>query len=122
MNRFMLDLLHHPREYFMGKELWESGVFHDAGENREAMRKLQREGSIRYENLPLKDRDGRQIPVEFVSNIYREDDNPVIQCNIRDISERRQFEDEARPTCTTRSSCGWKPRRPTAPRISSSPR
>ncbi|HEX4053029.1 MAG TPA: PAS domain S-box protein [Tepidisphaeraceae bacterium] len=94
VNRFMLDLLDFPREHFLGKELWEFGVLRDQDENREAMRKLQRESSIRYENLPLQDRDGRRIPVEFVSNIYQEDHHPIIQCNIRDISERKRFEDE----------------------------
>jgi len=58
------------------------------------MRQLQLNRSIRYENLPLQDRDGRQIPVEFVSNIYVENQVSVIQCNIRDISERKRFEDE----------------------------
>jgi signal transduction histidine kinase len=32
--------------------------------------------------------------VEFVSNVYQEDQQSVIQCNIRDISERKLFEDE----------------------------
>jgi len=94
VNRFLLDLLRFSREHFLGKELWELGVFRDREENRDAMRKLQRDSSIRYENLPLQDRDGRRVHVEFVSNIYQEDHHSVIQCNIRDISERKRFEDE----------------------------
>lgn len=94
VNRFMLDLLRHPRAYFLGKELWELGVFHDKEENQRAMQQLRSGGAVRYENLPLLDRDGRPVPVEFVSNVYQEDHQPVIQCNIRDISERRRFEDE----------------------------
>ena len=94
VNRYMLDLLRFPREHFIGKELWEFGVFRDKSENQEAMRKLQHESSIRYETLPLQDRDGRRIPVEFVSNIYQEDHHPIIQCNIRDISERKRFQNE----------------------------
>jgi PAS domain S-box-containing protein len=94
VNRRMLDLLRQPREYFLGKELWELGVFRDKQQNQEAMRQLQRDRLIRYEDLPLQDRDGRRVPVEFVSNIYQEDNHPVIQCIIRDISERKRFEDE----------------------------
>jgi light-regulated signal transduction histidine kinase (bacteriophytochrome) len=45
-------------------------------------------GYIRYENLPLETSDGRSIHVEFVSNVYLVDDERVIQCNIRDITER----------------------------------
>jgi hypothetical protein len=32
------------------------------------------------------------VEVEFISNVYNLDHQPVIQCNIRDISERRQLE------------------------------
>ena len=38
--------------------------------------------------------DGRHIPVEFVSNVYREGRRNVIQCNIRDITERKQLAEE----------------------------
>src|SRR5207244_12265137 len=48
---------------------------------------------IRYENLPLQTKDGRRIHMEFVSNVYQVDDTKVIQCNIRDISERKLAED-----------------------------
>lgn len=94
VNRCMLDLLRQPREHFLGKELWELGVFQDKQQNQEAMRQLQRDGFIRYEDLPLEDSDGRRAPVEFVSNIYQEGHHSVIQCNIRDISERARFEKE----------------------------
>jgi PAS domain S-box-containing protein len=89
VNRFLLDLLQYPVEHFLGKELWEIGVFHDAQASKAAMAALQERGSIRYEDLPLEAKDGRRIPVEFVSNVYREGDHNVIQCNIRDITERR---------------------------------
>jgi PAS domain S-box-containing protein len=92
VNRFMVDLLGYSREYFLGKELWEIGVFKDAESSKTAMLTLQRLGGIRYEDLPLEHADGRQIPVEFVSNVYREGRRSVIQCNIRDITERKRFE------------------------------
>lgn len=93
VNRFMLDLLRQPREFFLGKELWQLSLFSDQRKNQEAMAQVQHEGAIRYESV-LKDHDGRRIPVEFVSNSYQEGRQPVIQCNIRDISERKRFEAE----------------------------
>jgi len=91
VNPFMADLLGFPSEYFLGKELWEIGVFQDAEMSKRAMATLQRLGQIRYEDLPLQHRDGRHIPVEFVSNVYPEGSRNVIQCNIRDITERKRL-------------------------------
>jgi PAS domain S-box-containing protein len=93
VNRFIVKLLGYPREHFLGKELWEIGVFKDAESSKSAMATLQKLGGIRYEDLPLEHKDGRRIPVEFVSNVYREGKRSVIQCNIRDISERKQAEE-----------------------------
>lgn len=94
VNPFMLELLGYRREHFIGKELWEIGVFTDKKANLDAMQDLREKGSIRYEDMPLQDYNGRRRPVEIVANIYQEDHHPVIQCNIRDISERKRFEDE----------------------------
>jgi PAS domain S-box-containing protein len=92
VNPFMLKLLDYPREYFIGKELWEIGIFRDKEANQSAMLDLQKNGSVRFEDLPLQDRNGHRHPVEIVANVYQEDEQPVIQCNIRDIGERVQFE------------------------------
>jgi hypothetical protein len=43
--------------------------------------------------LPLRAKDGGLILVEFVSNVYLVDDEKVIQCNIRDITVRKQAQD-----------------------------
>jgi PAS domain S-box-containing protein len=99
VNPFMVGLLGFPREHFLEKELWEIGVFQDAEISKKAMEKLQRIGRIRYEDLPLEHKDGRHIPVEFVSNVYREGRRNVIQCNVRDITERKRLA-EALTTAT----------------------
>ncbi len=47
---------------------------------------------VRYEDIPLEASDGSMIDVEFVSNVYRVDSEKVIQCNVRDIRNRKQKE------------------------------
>jgi PAS domain S-box-containing protein len=94
VNQFVIDLLGFPRKYFMGKELWEIGVFKDAESSKAAMATLQKVGRIRYDDMPLEHKDGQHIPVEFVSNVYREGRRSVIQCNIRDITNRKRAERE----------------------------
>ena len=92
VNPFLTDLLGFPKEQFIGKQLCELGFFKDIVANQDNLRELQEKGSIRYEDLPLETADGRRIDVEFVSNVYQVDDWSVIQCNIRDVTERRLLE------------------------------
>jgi len=46
-----------------------------------------------YEDLPLQSKTGKHHEVEFVSNLYDEDGRMVIQCNIRDITERKEADE-----------------------------
>jgi light-regulated signal transduction histidine kinase (bacteriophytochrome) len=64
--------------------------------NKAKFEELQQQGYVRYRNLPLEARDGHKISVEFVSNVYRAGNRNVIQCNIRDITERKQMEEQIR--------------------------
>src|SRR6267378_4071871 len=88
VNPFLLDLLDYPFENMIGQRLWEIGLFKDIAANRAAFETLQRNEYIRYENLPLRSNAGKEIHVEFVSNVYFVGSDKVIQCNIRDISAR----------------------------------
>lgn len=98
-NPFMTNLLGYSRQDFLGKELWEIGLFRDIEESRAAYRELKANGYVRYEDLPLETTTGKKVEVEFVSNVYTEDQNQVIQCNIQDITERilltRQTQEQA---------------------------
>ncbi|MHB8971462.1 MAG: PAS domain-containing hybrid sensor histidine kinase/response regulator [Pirellulaceae bacterium] len=91
-NPFMSELLGYSHEHFLGRELWEIGLFSDKVANEAAVRQLQDTGYIRYEHLPLETNRGRRVEVEVVANAYREDCHKVIQCNIRDITDRSHLE------------------------------
>ena len=90
VNPFLTNFLGYTFDEFVGRELFEIGLLKDKAANQEAFRELQAVGYIRYDDLPLKTKDGRHVAVEFVSNLYQEGDQQVIQCNIRDISARKQ--------------------------------
>jgi PAS domain S-box-containing protein len=96
VNPFMTELLGYSRAGFLGKELWEIGLFSDKEASQTAFRELQETGYLRYEDLPLQTTDGKLREVEFVSNVYEEDSQQVIQCNIRDITDRKRVEEENR--------------------------
>jgi PAS domain S-box-containing protein len=95
VNPFLMDLLAYPLEDLRGHKLWEIAEFKEIAANRSAFEKLQKKEYSRYENLPLRRRDGKLIQVEFVSNVYWVKAEKVIQCHIRDISPRTGLWEES---------------------------
>jgi PAS domain S-box-containing protein len=89
-NPFMTNLLGLSHDELLGNELWQVGLLLDAE------RQLHSDppggpGFIRHDELVLTNAsypDG--IDLEVVSNTYQEDNEPVIQCHIRDITERKR--------------------------------
>src|SRR5580692_5141179 len=96
VNPFLFNLLGFSRSEMIGKTVGELSPFRDIESNKVMLERLQRDGYVRYENLPMETRDGRHMAVEFVSNVYQADNHDVIQCNVRDITERKREEDEIR--------------------------
>jgi len=93
-NPFMTKLLGYTRRQLVGKELFEIGLLKDEVASREMFRKLKRKHEVRYEDLPLENRRGQHQEVEVVANMYQEDGQDIIQCNIRDITARKKTEQE----------------------------
>jgi PAS domain S-box-containing protein len=92
VNPYLLALLGYSYAEFVGKELFELGLPAHANASKAAFQELQAIGYVRYEDLPMRAKDGRRVEVEFVCNLYLEGDRHVIQCNIRDISARKKTE------------------------------
>ena len=92
-NPFMTELLGFTREQLLGQELWQIGLFKDREANLEALRELQEKGFVRDETVPLHTKNGQRREVEFVSNLYQANGDKIIQCNIRDITERKRAEE-----------------------------
>src|ERR1700722_3618572 len=89
VNPFLFNLLGFSRDEMIGKTVGELSPFKDIESNKIMLARLKKDGYVRYENLPLETRDGRHISAEFVSNVYEAGDHNVIQCNVRDITERK---------------------------------
>jgi PAS domain S-box-containing protein len=95
-NPFMSHLLGYRHEELLGKELWEIGLLKDEQASQATFRELQKNGHVRYEDLPLESKSGEKREVEVVANRYDEDGTQVVQCNVRDITQRKQNEDALR--------------------------
>ena len=96
VNPFLTQIVGLSHEQFLGKKVWALGFFKDIVANQANFAELQQKEYIRYEDKPLETADGRRIDVEFVSNTYLVADRKVIQCNIRDITERKRKEEHIR--------------------------
>ncbi len=91
-NPYLTEMLGLSHDHLLESAIWDIGFFKDVVANKAKFLELQQRDFVRYENLPLETASGRRIDVEFVSNVYMVSDRRVIQCNIRDITERRRAE------------------------------
>lgn len=95
VNPYLQDMLGYSKAELVGKALWEIGPVENIAASQESMRQLQNSDYIRYEDLPLETKTGERKQVEFVSNVYLVNGWRVIQCNVRDITERKHAEARA---------------------------
>lgn len=93
-NMYLVDLLGYSKSDLLQRYLWDIGALKDVVASKDNFIKLQTTGYIRYEDLPLKTKDGKEVNVEFVSNVYTAGKTKIIQCNIRDITERKRLTEE----------------------------
>jgi len=92
VNPYLLEMLGFTQAEMIGKRIWEIGADKDRERSRAAFRVLQKNGYIQYENIPLLTKDRRLVEFEFISNVYFVDGAKVVQCNVRDITERKKAE------------------------------
>ncbi len=91
-NPFIVDIIGFRKEEILGWKLWDIGLFSNIEESERAYNELRANGYIRFEDMPIPRRNGKISEVEFISNVYMAGTTKVIQCNIRDITERKQAE------------------------------
>jgi len=94
VNPYLQELLGYSHNDLLGRELWEIGVFKNIAASKKAFKELQNKEYIHFEDMPLETKEGRAIDVEFVSNVYVVDHTKVIQCNIRNITDRKLAEEK----------------------------
>ncbi len=92
VNPYLTKMLGYPRTDFIGKKLCEMSSFKGSDASKSTFLDLQNCGYVRYEDLPLQARGERRIDVEFVSNLYDVGQQKVIQCNVRNITRRKEAE------------------------------
>lgn len=92
VNPYLIELLGYDKGEFLGKVLWDIIPSGYRGEIKEIFQELQEKDYVRFKDLSLKTRSGKVVDVELTSNVYVADVKKVIQCNIRDITSRKELE------------------------------
>jgi PAS domain S-box-containing protein/putative nucleotidyltransferase with HDIG domain len=87
-NPYLLDLLGYSRSEMLRKKAWQLYVNPEAA--KQTFEELHKKGTGRWDNLPLLAKNERVVTVECVSNVYYLGKRKIIQCNIRDITQRRR--------------------------------
>ena len=91
-NPFISEMLGLTMNVMLGKSLWEVGLFPDREQVEPILKELREIGYVRRDDLHLPSKNGNPHEVVFISNRYRAGQNLVIQCNIRDITDRKTAE------------------------------
>lgn len=89
-NASVQGLLGYSQPEFLGLKIWDVGVTKDAKDFQETLVKLEKDGAVFYEDVEVVTKNGRTIPAD----VFLVDRAKVMQCNIRDITERKKSQGE----------------------------
>ena len=95
-NPYMTQLLGQSHAELVGREISHIDLFPDASSRDAMLAQLRTAGYARFDNVPLKAKDGQRRVTECISNLYEEDGKGVIQCNIRDVTHRAEASEALR--------------------------
>jgi PAS domain S-box-containing protein len=94
VNQAIVSLLGYPRTEYLGKKSEDFGIL---GMDDLPIQTMRQTGDhYRCAVVRLCAKDGRPVDVEFIAVAYQAGQELVIQCNLRDITERARFEDALR--------------------------
>jgi two-component system cell cycle sensor histidine kinase/response regulator CckA len=90
VNPAILELLKFSRKDLVGYKLSEVGIFKDRELLETAYQNVNNYGFVFFENIQVESKEGERILTE----LYLIDRAKLIQCNIRDITERKKLEED----------------------------
>jgi diguanylate cyclase (GGDEF)-like protein/PAS domain S-box-containing protein len=92
VNPSTVSMLGYSRDHFLNRKLWDILPFKDVPAVESGLAELQTTESVSFEHWLLEAQDKSMVDVEFVGNVYRVNGSRMVQCNIRDITARKQAE------------------------------
>lgn len=93
-NPFLIDLLGCSKQGLLKKYFWDIGAFKNIAASKDGFAGLLAKGHVYYEDQPIKAKGGKIVNIELTGNVYLAGSRKIVQCNIRDVTKRRQAEKE----------------------------
>jgi PAS domain S-box-containing protein len=91
------SILGYLQEEIIGQYIWQVGLFPDQKIATATLQDIQQRSVLR---LALEAGDGQNRDVEMVCTLYQANGHQILQCNLRDITERQQAETARRHWAT----------------------
>ena len=88
INQAIVDLLGYPREDLLGKKVMDFGILKDAADFKKVYTQLNNIGFAQYTDILIETNRGTYVNAE----VYFTNESKEIQCNVRDITERKREE------------------------------
>jgi diguanylate cyclase (GGDEF)-like protein/PAS domain S-box-containing protein len=98
VNQAFIDMSGYSRDEIRGKKLWDVGPLAAIDVGLIVFRELHGQESVYYDDLPLETKSGGRITIELFCGVHSLDGRKVIQCTVRNITERRRIEEELERT------------------------
>lgn len=73
----------------LGKQLWQIGIFKNIIDSKTNFLELFSEKPVRYKDVSLKTKSDQTVDIELISTHYTINQQRIIQCNLREISDRK---------------------------------
>lgn len=113
VNPFMCRLLGYESDDILEQPLWNIPAFKNAAATKNQFGELVRQPHVRYDGLPIEQKDGQIRHVELVSTLFLADKKPFVQCIVRDVTDRVKREREDGERAQEASARKRAPRRST---------
>jgi PAS domain S-box-containing protein len=103
INPYIEQLFGRKRTETVAMKFWEVPPLRDLPHAASALDRIRQQGMARFADVTATTKEGRALQFEIIANVYPEGDRSVIQFNLRDLTERRNFDRELQHTARLES-------------------
>ncbi len=93
-NPLIASFVNIPYADILHKTPFQIGLFRSKKEMENVFSNLNKQNEVSFEGISIKNKSGEIKNFKLLANLYHENNRQTIQCNIREITDRKQYERE----------------------------